>query len=343
MEDLKNKIEAILFAVGDARAVEDLAKLTGAPAGDIKKAIAELRDDMKKRDSPLILLELGGGFKLNVSEKYLPLVQGIIPQTELSRPLMETLAVIAWKHPVLQSEVIKIRSTKAYEHVDALMESGFIVRERKGRSYLLKPTQKFFNYFDIPKNSLKDVFKGIEKVNIAGPQKVGELEVYDKKERDGALEVFTDKEEATVEVYDEDAGPSRPLSSILDEEAPGKKEAKPEEDSSGQEDESREKDKEDESQSEDEETDDNDVSSKKASKPAGKPDNDIDINEIYDEVKKDDAAKDDAEDEDEEDGDEQPRGKEKERQRKLPSQLEDALKEGKKIKKKDEFYFEEGK
>ena len=60
---------------------------------------------------------------------------------------METLAVVAWKYPIVQSEIIKLRGSSAYEHMRELVEQGFIAKERSGRTYKVKLTKKFFNYF----------------------------------------------------------------------------------------------------------------------------------------------------------------------------------------------------
>jgi hypothetical protein len=63
------------------------------------------------------------------------------------------LAIIAWKSPVVQSEIVRIRSTKAYDHIEELLTKGFIMREKSGRSYLIKLTPKFFEYFDISRTT----------------------------------------------------------------------------------------------------------------------------------------------------------------------------------------------
>ena len=105
-------------------------------------------------------MDEGDGWKLTVREQYTPVVRKIIAETELTRTMMETLAVIAWKAPVLQSDIIKLRTNKDYEHLSELETSGFISREKKGRTKLLKLTERFFNYFDL-KNSdeVKEKFK----------------------------------------------------------------------------------------------------------------------------------------------------------------------------------------
>ncbi|MBU0661906.1 SMC-Scp complex subunit ScpB, partial [Candidatus Micrarchaeota archaeon] len=54
---------------------------------------------------------------------------------------------IAYKQPVAQAEVINFRNSKAYDHIRALKERGFIRKERTGRTYKIYTTKKFVDYF----------------------------------------------------------------------------------------------------------------------------------------------------------------------------------------------------
>ncbi len=155
----KNKVEAVLFSSGKRMTVEEISNLTGIKEhGAIKQAINELKADYETRGGSVALVEEAGGFKLNVKDHYLPLVQKIITKTELDKPLTETLAVIAWKYPVVQSEVIKIRHNKAYDHIRILEEMGFITRSKFGRTRKISLTEKFFEYFDLPSHEAKQAF-----------------------------------------------------------------------------------------------------------------------------------------------------------------------------------------
>ena len=55
-----------------------------------------------------------------------------------------------------ESKVIKIRGNKAYDHIKLLKESELITAEKAGRTRLLKLTQKFYDYFDVADQILKD-------------------------------------------------------------------------------------------------------------------------------------------------------------------------------------------
>ena len=184
MGDIKNKVEAILFAAGRSVKLSEIASLLELKDnGLINEAIKDIKEECIARNSPILLIEEGEGWKLTVQEKYLPTVRRINPHTELSRAVMETLAVVAWKAPILQSDVIKIRTNKAYEHVSELENLGFLTKERQGRSFILKPTQKFMDYFDLPDNqSVKNVFDEFKDIEIIPQKTVGDFSEDSNKE-----------------------------------------------------------------------------------------------------------------------------------------------------------------
>ena len=138
---LSKEIEAILFAAGRKVSLEELAKLCKSNNDDILQALNELKKKINE-DSPLLLTEEDNSWKMNVKEDFLPLVQKIVQETELSKTMIETLATIAYKAPAKQSEIIKIRTNKAYDHLAELESSGYISRSRYGRTKLIKLTQK---------------------------------------------------------------------------------------------------------------------------------------------------------------------------------------------------------
>ncbi|HME87355.1 MAG TPA: SMC-Scp complex subunit ScpB [Candidatus Nanoarchaeia archaeon] len=230
MSDIAKKMEAILFAVGRAISEQELSELSKHSVHEVHTALEHLKTEYHARESPLLIIQEGDAWKLTVHEKYLPIVQQINPHTELSKTILETLAVIAWKQPATQSEVIRIRTNKAYEHIDELERLGFISKDKYGRSYILKVTQKFFDYFDLPGNQgIKAIFKDVKDVGEAqakladvGESKELGFEVYHASEKDkheaakehiGELEVFEDvHEEAPEETEDEN-----PVETFLDE------------------------------------------------------------------------------------------------------------------------------
>jgi len=166
MSDILN-MEALLFAYGKRVNEEELSKILRWRTDKVKRVLQELKSEISKRESSLELINEESFWKLTVKDDYLELVKNIVTKTELDRPTLETLAVIAFKYPVLQSEVINIRNASAYEHIKMLAELGYVIKEKTGRSFKLKLTPKFFEYFDLPKKKLKEAFKDVDDVTEA--------------------------------------------------------------------------------------------------------------------------------------------------------------------------------
>jgi segregation and condensation protein B len=162
-QELKNRIEAVLFATGDKVIIDEIRRLVRAPDNlVVESALKELSEEYDKRDAPLKIMNEATFWKITVREKYIDIVRRIVTRTELSKTMIETLALIAWKNPAKQSEIVDMRTNKAYQHINELIETGFVTRVKKGRTFLLKLTEKFFDYFDIEgTTNVKEAFEHV--------------------------------------------------------------------------------------------------------------------------------------------------------------------------------------
>jgi segregation and condensation protein B len=177
MDDLKKKVEALLFSSGRSMSFEELKRLCRVYNDeDLKKAVQDLQIDYDNRDSSLRLIHEENTWKIQTKEDFFHIVKKVVTETELKKTLMETLAVIAWKYPIKQSDLIKIRTNKAYDHLRELEEIGYITRQKHGRSKLIKLTDKFFAYFDLPPDKLKSKFSDFNQIADAITHKEKEIE-----------------------------------------------------------------------------------------------------------------------------------------------------------------------
>ena len=175
MSNLKYKLEALLFSSARSMTIEELSNLTKASPEEIREKIQELKKDYEEKDSSITLIDEGNSFRLNVKPEHTDVINQIVTETELSKTLMETLAVIAFKYPIKQSDLIKIRTNKSYDHLRELEEIGYIVRQKFGRTKLIKLTPKFFEYFDLPPEKLKEKFANFEGIATAIKSKEDEI------------------------------------------------------------------------------------------------------------------------------------------------------------------------
>lgn len=156
-ENLKKKIEALLFAT-QGLTVKKICETLKAKDKEVKKTLEELKKDYDQRDSAFIISNSADLWKLTVHSEHVPIVKDLIP-SEFPKSLLETLAVIAWKNPANQSNIIKVRGNKAYDHIKYLVDAGLITSSPKGRTKELKLTDKFYDYFNADPKEISDALK----------------------------------------------------------------------------------------------------------------------------------------------------------------------------------------
>jgi segregation and condensation protein B len=86
---------------------------------------------------------------LRVKAAYVNDVAHLAPQQDIPRPILRSLAVIAYNHPMTQSDLVKVRGNKAYNHVQELIERRLITGEEHGRTRLLRVTKEFLRHFGL--------------------------------------------------------------------------------------------------------------------------------------------------------------------------------------------------
>lgn len=148
--DLTKQIEAILYLKARPLPRSELARLTSRNEQDVFEALLELLGDYSERDSALEVVETHEGYALQLKPEYEHLVHQIAP-AELGVGALRTLAVIALKGPISQRMLVELRGSGVYDQVRDLVEKQFITkhREGEGRSYRLRVTEKFYQYFAI--------------------------------------------------------------------------------------------------------------------------------------------------------------------------------------------------
>jgi segregation and condensation protein B len=150
MSRLASTIEAILYLKAQPLAVSEIAEFAGCDRNAVEEGLIELMEDYARRDSALEVVETPDGYTLQLREPFHHLVQTLIP-ADLGVGALRTLAAIALKGPLSQPDLIELRGSGAYQHVQELVELGFVKKRRQsdGRSYWLQVTDKFRQYFQL--------------------------------------------------------------------------------------------------------------------------------------------------------------------------------------------------
>ena len=107
----------------------------------------------------------------------------------------------------MQSDIIKIRSNKAYEHIKELEEMQFLEKVRKGRTYQIKLTKKFFEYFDLPEDDVKNQFNNFKETEKIIEEKEAEItqQIKDSEQaiKEAKEKVSQEKDSTTTQVLEE--------------------------------------------------------------------------------------------------------------------------------------------
>jgi segregation and condensation protein B len=149
-------IEAALFAAGRAVSIEKLTKITGKPKKAVLSALQELMKAYSSRRSGLEIIDLGERYVMQVKPEYSELMREVAPK-ELSAPKLRTLSMIAYHQPLLQSDLIDMRGSGAYDHIKDLIERGFVESVPSGRSRQLSTSSLFADYFGLKRNDPKAI------------------------------------------------------------------------------------------------------------------------------------------------------------------------------------------
>jgi segregation and condensation protein B len=150
MPSLAAKIEAILYLKGQPLDLTVIAEYAACDRADAEEALIDLIADYAHRDSALEVVETPAGYSLQLRESFGNLLQTIVP-AELGVGALRTLAAIALKGPISQSDLVNLRGSGAYQHVQELVELGFIRKRRQSgsRSSVLQVTDKFHQNFEL--------------------------------------------------------------------------------------------------------------------------------------------------------------------------------------------------
>ncbi len=173
LNNYKSAIEALLF-VSEKPVVLDQLKevfpeLKPSQIHDLIKCIQE---DYINREAGMVVVEIAGGFQMLSNSNaagYIRAFYKTKTKEKLSRPALESLAIIAYKQPTGRAEVEVIRGVNSDGTIAHLLNKGLIKitgrKEVPGRPFLYGTTKEFLEYFGL--KSLEDLPK-IEEFNQLG-------------------------------------------------------------------------------------------------------------------------------------------------------------------------------
>ena len=148
MEEAKKSLEAALFMSPASLELDEIKRVTGVQSISAARMLAEeLMQEFNSLERAMEIVENDSAYAMKVKPGLERVASEYAAESKFHPGIMKTLALIAFKQPIRQSMVIKYRNNKAYDHVHTLEEEGFITRVPKERTYILRTTKKFLDYF----------------------------------------------------------------------------------------------------------------------------------------------------------------------------------------------------
>jgi segregation and condensation protein B len=163
-------LEAALYVSGRPLDIKTLASAAGTRSKKkIRKLAKTLFEKYKNRDTALEILEVEGDrFVMQLKADYTRKVRKLATKPLLSEGPLKTLSYIAFRQPILQTQVVEVRGHHSYGHLKQLEEMELISREGAGKKRVIKTTQFFADFFGLShelqllKRQLKTLFKEAE-------------------------------------------------------------------------------------------------------------------------------------------------------------------------------------
>ena len=150
-------VEALLFVSEKPVSMENLkAVLSELSVAEIKELVDKLRLEYEERERGISILEIAEGYQMLSNSRYAESVRRFFKTTHkerLSRPALETLAIVAYKQPVSRGDIEVIRNVNSDGVVIHLLEKGLIKivgrKDVPGKPYLYGTTKEFLEYFGL--------------------------------------------------------------------------------------------------------------------------------------------------------------------------------------------------
>ena len=152
------KIEAVLYLKGKPISKKTISELTNSDINSVNEAIKQLSDKYSHSSSALEIISNNSLISLELKHSLNEYVEDLLP-AELRTAVLRTLAIIAIKKKILQSDLIILRGSSAYDHIKELIEKKFINKRKQkdGRSYWLSLSDKFFQTFAVSNEFLSKI------------------------------------------------------------------------------------------------------------------------------------------------------------------------------------------
>lgn len=165
LEHTKGIVESILFVSDKSVTIDQIRQvMEEVSAPDIQHIIQILKDEYAQRMAGMVIAEIAGGYQMLTNPSHASHIRTFYKtrsKEKLSRPSLETLAIVAYKQPVSRADIELVRGVNSDGVMAHLLSKALVKivgrKEVPGRPFLYGTTKEFLEYFGL--RSLEDLPK----------------------------------------------------------------------------------------------------------------------------------------------------------------------------------------
>ncbi len=172
---LKLIVESLLFASGEPLSPEKIRSfLPGRDIKEIRAALQELKGEYEGMKRSFVIKEVAKGFQFRSLPEFRPYIANMFKSSpsKLSKAALETLAIVAYKQPIIRQEIERFRGVDVGGILKNLLQRNLIrIVGRKslpGKPIIYGTTKEFLEVFDLDDLSSLPTLKEIEELGSEG-------------------------------------------------------------------------------------------------------------------------------------------------------------------------------
>lgn len=156
MNNLENVLESVLFIAGNGVDASEIAEKLGVNVADVMDAAIRLKEAKYGGNSGIVVTIYNNKIQFATNPAYAEAVSSVlnpIRERELSKSMLETVAIIAYKQPVSRLDLEEIRGASSEYAIQKLMEINLIEvvghKDAIGKPALFGTTDEFLKRFEL--------------------------------------------------------------------------------------------------------------------------------------------------------------------------------------------------
>ncbi len=155
-KEKRSLLEALLFLSSEPLQFASLKKVVDLSEEEFKKLMSGLVAEYRDRDGGIMIAEIAGGYQMVTNPRYgsqIRVFKGVQASNKLSLAALETLAIIAYKQPIIKAEIERVRGVNSDGVLKTLLDKRLIKitgkKDAPGRPLYYGTTQEFLQYFGL--------------------------------------------------------------------------------------------------------------------------------------------------------------------------------------------------